>query len=72
VRSAWATMESMRQAPRAYISGLAQMPGDMASADIASAWYWMFPLCTAVIWFAAMQRGPSGDPAGGGLDLAAG
>lgn len=56
VRFAWATMESMRQAPRAYLSGMAQMPDGMASADIASAWYWLFPMCTALIWFAAMQR----------------
>lgn len=56
VRLAYAGFEAARTGPRGFLSGVALIPVDAATGDVAGAWYWLFPLLTALLWFAAMQR----------------
>lgn len=60
VRLAHADLEAIRAAPRAFITGQAVDDGvnSIVAGDVSSAWYWLFPLLTALVWFTAMQRSP--------------
>ncbi len=54
VHQAHASLEAMHETPRRFVSGEALVSG--AGVDLASAWYWLFPLLTALVWFIAIQR----------------
>ena len=62
VRLAYAALEASRTGPRGFRSGLALIPVEAPTGDVAGAWYWLFPLLTALLWFAAMQRQTNDPP----------